>query len=320
MKNNILISVIVPAYNIAPWLPRCLDSILKQSYRNLEIIIIDDGSTDETPHIVDNYAKKDSRIVVIHQKNGGLVCAREKGISVARGEYVGFVDGDDAIEPDMYERLLRNALQYDADISHCGVSFCFSDGRREEHYGTGKIVKQDNFTGMKDLLEGIIIEPGLCNKLYKASILPNSCLDASVLNNEDLLRNFTLFQRANKSVFEDFCGYRYMQREGSMSKDKSKFIQSSKHILKARRIIVDHSDSDIYPYAMRLWLSTFINIIQETTYSSDIMLKEFRNECKKSLRNERKNIRYLIWRQQVAAYLLLYFPKLHKFVYSIYKR
>ena len=135
MEN--LISVIVPAYNVAQWISKCLESIMNQTYKKLEIIVIDDGSTDETPQILDRYANIDSRIKVVHQKNSGLVKVRNKGIELASGEYVAFVDGDDTIIPEMYERLLKNALKYDADISHCGVCFCFSDGHEEQHYGTG---------------------------------------------------------------------------------------------------------------------------------------------------------------------------------------
>ena len=98
---NNLISVIVPAYNIASWLSRCLDSILAQTHKNLEIIVIDDGSTDGTSQIIDEYVKKDSRIVAIHQKNTGLVAVRNIGIEIAQGDWIGFVDGDDAIDPDM---------------------------------------------------------------------------------------------------------------------------------------------------------------------------------------------------------------------------
>lgn len=234
-----LISVIVPAYNVAKWLPRCLESILAQTYRNLQIIVIDDGATDETPQIIDKYAKEDQRIMAIHQENAGLVAAREKGIELATGNFIAFVDGDDAVDPDLYERLLDNAIKYDADISHCGVRFCFPDGHEEAHYATGRVIIQDNFNGQKDLLEGIFVEPGLWNKLYKSSLIENSCLDDTILNNEDLLRNFVLFGRAQKSIYEDFCGYQYFQREGSMSKDKSKLLKSEMHIFNARRLIVE---------------------------------------------------------------------------------
>lgn len=312
------ISVIVPCYNVAPWLPGCLDSILSQTFRDLEIILIDDGSTDETGAIIDTYADKDERIVAIHQDNAGLVAVREKGIELATGDYIGFVDGDDTIEPDMYERLLNNALKYNADISHCGVSFEWPDGYTEAHYGTGKIIEQDGFTGVRDLLLGEQIEPSLCNKIYARRIARESCLDVTVLNNEDLLRNFTLFSRAQKSVYEDFCGYRYYQRTGSMSKDDSKIIRSFQHIERARKLIVDNSGTEIYPYAMRLWISVFVNFINQNYANSDSDIKKLCHECRRVLRKEKKNLHYLIRRQQIAAYLIIYAPWMHHLIYRIY--
>ena len=104
-----LISVIVPVYNVKPYIAKCLDSIMRQTYTNIEIIVVDHGSTDGSEHICDEYANKDQRIIVIHQKNGGLAAARNTGIDAAHGEYLGFVDSDDFIEPFMYEKLLTAA-------------------------------------------------------------------------------------------------------------------------------------------------------------------------------------------------------------------
>lgn len=314
------ISVLVPAYNVALWLPSCLDSILAQTYQNLEIIVVNDGSTDNTGTILDSYAKKNGRIVAIHQKNAGLVAARETGIAHATGDYVTFVDGDDTIAPDMYEHLMANALKYNADISHCGMDFVFPDGHIEPHYGTGRLLVQDNIEGLRELLIGELVEPSLCTKLYARYLVTNSCLDKSVLNNEDLLRNFTLFSRANRIVFEDFCGYQYFQRPGSMSKDSSKALQNLKHILRARKLIVDNSSEELYPYAMRLWLSTYINAINQKTDDCDEQMEEFCKECRQVLIREKKNIRHLIKRQQIAAWLIIYAPWLHKIIYRIYKR
>lgn len=312
------ISVIVPCYNVATWLPRCLDSLLNQTYSNLEIIAIDDGSTDETGDIIDAYAARDPRIVAVHQQNSGLVAVREKGIDVATGQYIGFVDGDDIATSDMFERLLNNAIKYGADISHCGMAFVWPDGRIDAHYGTGKIVEQDNFAGVRDLLSGQMIEPSLCNKLYSRKLMQNSCLDMSVLNNEDLLRNFILFSRAKKSVFEDFCGYHYLQRPGSMSKDPSKAIKTFRHIAKARRLIVDNCDKAIYPYAMRLWLSTYVNEAKPSNANSDGLRQSLCRECRDVLKKEKRNLHYLIPRQQIAAYLAIYAPWFYGIVYKIY--
>lgn len=312
------LSVIVPCYNVAPWLSGCLESILNQTYSNLEVIAIDDGSTDETGAIIDQYASRDSRIVAIHQTNAGLVAVREKGIAIATGDYIGFVDGDDTIEPDMYDRLIRNALKYGADISHCGTAFLWPDGRYEPHCGTGKIMEQDRFAGVRDLLLGQNIEPSLCNKIYARSLVANSCLDPSVLNNEDLLRNYILFKRSRKSVYEDFCGYRYFQRPGSMSKDHGKIVDSFHHIEKARYTILNDCTPDIYPYAMRAWLSLYVNQVNSHCHSATPQLKAMCDQCRSALKQEKRNIRYLIRRQQIAAYLIIYAPRLHKIVYKLY--
>lgn len=312
------ISVIVPCYNVAPWLVKCLNSILNQTYRNLEIILINDGSTDDTGKIIDEFAKKDTRIITIHQENAGLVAVREKGISLATGDYIGFVDGDDTVEPDMYERLINNAVKYGADISHCGVAFDWPDGSVEMHYGTNKLIIQNNYDGLYELLVGELVEPSLCNKIYSKKIIQNSCLDVSVQNNEDLLRNFTLFSRAEKSVYEDFCGYHYLQRAGSMSKDSSKTVKIFRHIEKARKIIVDNSSDEIFPYAFRLLLSLYVNQINQNYASKDEEVRKLNKECRDILKKERNNLHYLIKRQQIAAYLIIYAPWLHRIIYKLY--
>lgn len=117
IHENIQISVIVAAYNIEKYLARCLDSICSQTYHNLEIFVVDDGSTDKTPQICDEYAAKDERIRVIHQNNMGLSGARNSALKEATGEYIGYVDGDDYIEPDMYENMLDACLQNDAQLA-----------------------------------------------------------------------------------------------------------------------------------------------------------------------------------------------------------
>ena len=114
------ISIIVPAYNIEAPLPRCLNSLLAQEYSNLEIIVVNDGSKDDTGAVMDAYAAKDSRIKAIHKENGGVTSARLRGVAEATGEWIGFCDGDDFVEPDMYARLMKNAADHNAQISHCG--------------------------------------------------------------------------------------------------------------------------------------------------------------------------------------------------------
>jgi len=216
------ISIIVPAYNIEAPLPRCLDSLLAQEYSNLEIIVVNDGSKDGTATVMDSYAAKDSRIKAIHKENGGVTSARLRGIAEATGQWIGFCDGDDFVEPDMFSRLMANALEHNASISHCGYKMMFPSGKIDYYYNTGKLAVQSGKQGCADLLEGSFVEPGLVNKIYRRELFVGltDWLDASIRINEDLLMNFYLFRQAEMAVFEDFCPYHYILRKGSAAVSK----------------------------------------------------------------------------------------------------
>ena len=121
------VSIIVPVYKVGPYLAKCIDSILSQTLTDFELILVDDGSPDSCGEICDGYAKKDERIKVIHKQNGGLSSARNAGLDIAKGEYIGFVDSDDYIEHDMYEFLYKNSVQYDTDIACCGIRHHYGD-------------------------------------------------------------------------------------------------------------------------------------------------------------------------------------------------
>ena len=215
---NDLISIIVPVYNVAPFLQRSIGSIQNQTYQTLEVIAVDDGSTDDSLLTLESLAESDSRIRVIHQENSGVTGARLRGAAEARGEWIGFIDGDDEIEPDMFERLIKNAQENHADISHCGYQMVFPS-RIDYYYNTGRRTVQDHQTGLKDLIEGSFVEPGLCNKLFHKRLLQDLIsggkMDLSIKNTEDLLMNYYLFENADLSVYEDFCPYHYMVRKGS---------------------------------------------------------------------------------------------------------
>ena len=319
MNTDIMVTVIVPAYNVEQWIKRCIDSICNQSFSNLEIIVIDDGSTDNTFKVLQECAKKDKRIRIIHQENSGLVAVREKGIKLAKGEYVGFVDGDDVIEPDMYERLVENAIKYDAEIAHCGIKYCFYDGRVKLHWGTGVIKIYDRNTGVKELLSAETIEPSLCNKLYKREILYQSCLDSRIVNYEDLLRNFVLFQRANKSVYEDFCPYQYWRRDNSMS-NNSELVKQFKHIIHAKEVIINNSSEEFKNAAIKSWLSSIVNCANSLVFSKEISAQKLYYECKEKL-NQKKDFLFLLKnRQKLAAILIMLCPGIHRWIYSLYLR
>lgn len=219
LNKNPKVSIIIPAYNIAPYLARCLNSVKCQTYKELQIIIIDDGSTDQTGLIADSFAEKDKRFHVIHKENRGVSAARKTGLDQASGKYIGFVDGDDYIEPEMYEKLVGLAVKYDADIAHCGYQMVFPD-RVDLYHGTGELRIQDSHTAVKDLLEGTMVEPGLVNKLYRHDLFKGIEYDSEIVINEDLLLNFLLFHRVYRSVFLDEPLYHYMVRKNSASTSK----------------------------------------------------------------------------------------------------
>ena len=213
------ISVIVPVYNIAEYLPRSLDSILSQTHRNTEVIVIDDGSSDGSGDIIREYEKKDSRVKGIFKKNSGVSDTRNAGIECAAGDYISFVDGDDYIEPEMLEHLLENALKYGADISHCGYQMVFPS-RVDYYYNTGKLMVQDKRQGIRDLMKGELVEPGIWNKLYKREVIGSVRMPSDIRINEDYLFNVEVFLNSEKSVFEDKPFYHYILRENSAATSK----------------------------------------------------------------------------------------------------
>ena len=120
-SRRFLLSVIVPIYKVEPYIRQCIGSLINQTYQNIEIILVDDGSPDSCPAICDEFALKNKNIRVIHKPNGGLVSARKAGFAASCGQYISFVDGDDYIDPDMYEIMLSHIIQYDADAASCGM-------------------------------------------------------------------------------------------------------------------------------------------------------------------------------------------------------
>lgn len=218
MNTTVKVSLIMPAFNIGSEIKRSIESVLKQTYSNIELIIIDDGSNDSTPDIIDQYAKHHTNIIPIHRKNGGVFSARIEGLLKSTGKFIGFIDGDDYIEPEMVEQLLKNAIEHNADISHCGYQMVFPNGRVDLYYGTGNRVIQNNEKGVIDLLEGKFIEPGLWNKLYRRELFEKIGLDEldyTIKINEDLLLNYYLFRESECAVYDDQCYYHYMIRANS---------------------------------------------------------------------------------------------------------
>ncbi len=288
MKSKI--SVVIPAYNIENYISATIESVLAQTYDNIEIVIVNDGSKDGTAGILDEYAAKHSCIKVIHKENGGVTSARLRGVQEATGEWIGFVDGDDLLENDMYERLMGNAEKYNADISHCGYRMEFPKGRIDYYYNTGKIVEQDNRKGLYDLLSGEYVEPALWNKIYKrtlfSDLLSMELMDKTIKNTEDLLMNYYLFRASSKSVFEDVCLYRYVLRAGSAATGK---VSDNKIIDPQRVIKIIYND--ICPELHDLMLGKLARSLVRGATDSNPMKSE---KVKQFIKSSRKDLRKML--------------------------
>lgn len=312
------ISVIVPVFNVAADLPRCLDSILAQTYPRIEIIAVDDGSPDASGEILDRYAQKHPNIRVIHKENGGVTSARLRGVAEAAGDWIGFVDGDDEIEPDMYARLLKRGLEYGADISHCGYQMVFDDGRIHYFHNTGTAEQHDRNTALRELLSGERIEPGLCNKLFRRSLFCGLEMDESIRINEDLLMNYHLFARARTSVFDDWCPYHYIVRSTSATRTKLNEHKIYDPI-RVKEIIRRTVPADIQADARRAYLNTCINAYH-TLMTAGPGYRDDLRKVRYLLKREREGFSLLGKKRAVMARFITQAPVLYRPVYAIYCR
>lgn len=268
-----LISVIIPAYNLENYLERCLISVAQQTYTHLEIIVINDGSTDRTGEIANHFAMKDNRLIVIHQENKGVSTARNNGLEMAKGDYIGFVDGDDEIEGEMYDLLYRNMREYQADISHCGMQLVKPHSIVKFH-DTGILLVQNKYEAIKELLSGIRVEPSACNKLYKKEICKAVTFPVDIKINEDLLFNIQAFHKAEKSVFEDLPKYKYTANLNSSSRT-AKTLQKSEDVFEVvKRVKSLLTAPEIKEEVNRFYVTRLMNTLKslksQNLYDTDL--------------------------------------------------
>ena len=215
MDKEDLISVIIPAYNVEKYIAKCIESLLAQTYKNMELIFVDDGSTDATGKICDQYAANDRRIQVIHQENQGVSSARNKALEIASGQYVGFCDADDWIEEDMYEYLYHLIKANQAEIATCGAWMEYT----ERTYTIG-CAKRD---GMVFHREQAIAElhrrrnmcDWMCCKLFSVALLKDVWFDGMLQICEDYVFQCDVFERCNRVVCGSIAKYHYRQRKDS---------------------------------------------------------------------------------------------------------
>ena len=318
-----LISVIVPVYNGADTITATVESILAQTYEKLEVICVNDGSQDNTAAVLAALAEKYPRVTFINKPNEGVTRARLDGVKAAKGEYIGFVDADDLLDSDMYERLMSNVLQHGADISHCGYRLIFHDGITY-FYNTKELRIQNTQKGVLDLLEGTKVEPGLWNKLFRRELFQvffneSSIMDYSIRNNEDLLMNYVLFKQADTSVFEDFCPYQYIVRSSSASKgaiNEHKLLDPAK----AARIIYEDCCNELKATAANLYVTKLTYAATYYGQGADT-IKAFRTGAQKELRNF--IFTFLSYdvgvKKKLLTVLAAFCPKLYHRIHTLYR-
>lgn len=274
-----LVSIIIPIYNVEKYLEKCIKSIINQTYRNLEIILIDDGSTDESGKICEKYKEQDNRIIFINKKNGGSASAKNEGLKVAKGYYITFVDSDDFIEPDMIEYMVNIIKKYNSDIIQCSFTNLYKNTEKFKQY---KIVEQK--ISSKDFLELFLTKWDnslFWNKLFKREVIENivfkegRCIDDEFFTYKCVINSKSIVT-SNKIV------YNYRMRKSGVMKSES----SQKQILKDRidylyeryelvRKIYKDLDKDFLEH-----LLTYYLIISKDYYVDEKLLDYMKDKLK----------------------------------------
>lgn len=220
MIKEELISVVIPVYNVEKYLAKCIKSVINQTYSNLQIILVDDGSTDNSGSICDEYAKKDRRITVIHKKNGGLSDARNVGIKYSIGKYIGFVDSDDYIHEKMYEIMIKNMISHKANISIVNRYYVFEDGEELLRYSINEPIKiMNNIEAIEEMNSFSTFDMAAWDKLYEKNLFYDIKFPVGKLS-EDFYIMYLLFEKCERIVFDSRPLYYYFQRNNSISRNK----------------------------------------------------------------------------------------------------
>ena len=290
--KNELISIIVPVYNTQKYLKRCIRTILEQTYTNLEVILVDDGSSDGSGKICDEFAKKDNRVIVVHKENEGQGVARNVALDIARGDLIGFVDSDDYILPDMYMSLYSAMKQYNADMSVCAVINDHIIKKTAMH-----TLPNPKTYNTKELLVSYISEPFvraiMPNKLFKKELWEGIRFSRSVAREDEELL-YKVYSRCNKAVHIGTAKYIQFIRPNSL--EQSKFSDAKLSTIDSTRnikeyVISNYPDSEIYT---QLWMArSYFGTMEDIMTSSNH--KNYRDSyytIKKMLEDDLNIIKY----------------------------
>lgn len=307
------ISIIIPAYNTEKYIGRCLESVLNQTYQNLEIILVDDGSTDNTLELMNEFGLKDSRIKVVHKENDGQAEARNTGMDASTGEYIIFVDSDDFIENDMVEFLYNIAEENCADVSRCGFLTDYEDGTTTIPQYNSEPVFFDYDERLADLFVGGHLSGVLWNKIYKRSAVQNIRFLKEDGCSEDFSFNYRVFKNASKTVFCDIPKYHYCIREGSIT--KTSFNVNAFSITKVKKIALNElsKNNKVYPVALKSFISSAFIVMTGCirNYACMDEYEKLRQEVL-SFKNEILKSKLFSSTDKIKILLLCYFPRIYK--------
>lgn len=290
------ITVIVPIYNMELYLSRCIRSLVNQKYPNLEIILINDGSTDKSGVICDKWKNDYSNITVIHQKNKGVSHARNIGLKMASGEYIGFVDPDDYVDENMYMELYKNLISANADIAICGITNEFENKKIIIKKGIDRIMTGDEAIKY-DILHGVFYT---CNKLFSSKICEDIFYDEEIINGEDRLFDINTLLRASKVRHISKPYYHYCHRENSAG--TKKYTSKDKSLILACEKIYDlliNKDDELRSMAEAQIYQAYVFLLGMMRYDvdeykpdSEKLLKKIRNSLPKMMLNKHNNIKF----------------------------
>lgn len=292
MQELKLISIIVAAYNIEAYLPRCLDSLIGQSYQKLEIIVVDDGSRDSTGDICDRYAKKDSRIKVIHQENQGLSGARNTGLSIAVGDYIGYVDGDDWVEPDMYRAMLKACEDEGAQLAVCSYKKIKKEKVQEQYTQKKYVLTRE------EALDTYIcdnksyhIYNSVWSKLFRKDLVENMKFPVGK-KSEDIMYTTKALVHTNICVFLDKPYYNYvLDREDSIMNNKLHERRFNDEIPFWKEQIEYLKDQGLEEFSEKAFYHFCRRMLFYFVEFKDKKMKASARELVKLLKSERENIK-----------------------------
>lgn len=316
------LSIVVPVYNVEKYLKRCIESLIAQTFNDYEIILVDDGSTDKSGEICDKFSKLYEKITVIHKENGGLSSARNAGIDIATGEYIGFVDSDDWIEPDMYDNLYNVAEKYRLDMALCGVELDFEDGSSKIYYSIENFKILNKEEALRDIFVNSLFFEEAWNKIYRRHIFDTIRYPDGKIH-EDTYIICKILDKCNKIGYIPNISYHYFQRSDSIMGNLKKIpsIDRIYSVYVVLRYLMNYKD--IYKDSFYNLISAPLKNIDYIINSNSIDAKMYLKELKKFYKNYLKDIFYnnnIPLSTKIIILIILLPNKLLKFCYKILRR